>query len=105
MDRRLALGDDAVEEVELVEELAGLAERGRPREVEDRSGIAMGDVVEHVVGHVLADPLLALAAEMNDRRRTGELAVLAVVAGELVRLDLDRQLGEAVERGAHGRAH
>ncbi len=67
----------------------------------DGARIAVGDVVEHVVDDVLADPLLAAAAKMDDRRGAGELAVGAVAVLELVALDLDRKVGEAVE-GGHG---
>ena len=53
----------------------------------DGPGIAVGDVVEDVVDDVLADALLAGAVEVDDRRRSGEAAVLAIVAAELVALD------------------
>jgi hypothetical protein len=54
-------------------------------------------VVEHVVDHVLADPLLAGALEVDDRRAARELRrVLAIVVLELVGLDLDRQPGDVV---------
>ena len=62
----------------------------------------MGDVVEDVVDDVLADALLPHAPQPDHRRAARELGrVLAVVALELVRLDLDRQLGDLLER-AHG---
>jgi anti-sigma-K factor RskA len=57
----------------------------------------VGDVVEHVVDDVLADPLLVGALEVDDRRAARELRrVLAVVVLELVGLDLDRQPGDVV---------
>ena len=104
MARGLAFGRSG-EQVELAEQFAELAERRRPGEVaeQDWPGIAMGDVVEHVVGDVLADALLAVAAKVNHRRRPGELAEFPVVAGELVCLDRDRHGGEAVVGSAHGR--
>src|SRR2546429_4316538 len=61
----------------------------------------MGDVVEDVVDHVLADALLAAAAQVDDGRGAGELAEGAVAVLELVALDLDRKVGDQVE-GAHG---
>ena len=82
--RRLALRRRAREQVELAEQLAGLTQRRRAREVVYRPRVAVGDVVEDVVDDVLADPLLAFAAQVDDRRGPRELAVLAVVAGELV---------------------
>ena len=36
-------------------------------EVVGRAGVAVGDVVEDVVDHVLADPLLAVAAKVDHR--------------------------------------
>ena len=49
-----------------------------------------------------ADPLLAGAVHVHHRRGTGEVPELAIVRGQLVALDPDRELGEAVVGGAHG---
>jgi hypothetical protein len=54
-------------------------------------------VIEVVIGDVLADPLLAAALQVHDRRGAGEVAVCVVVVLELVALDLDRQCGEGLE--------
>jgi hypothetical protein len=53
--------------------------------------IAVGNVVEHGVDDVLADPLLATAAHPHDRRAPRELGgEPAIAILELVALDLDR---------------
>src|SRR4051812_41685059 len=63
----------------------------------------MGDVVEDLVGHVLADPLLPLALEADDRGAAGEVAVFAIVLLQLVPGDLNGQVGQAVvEAHRHG---
>ena len=83
--RRLALGRRTLEEVELAQERAELAQRLRAGEVEARAQVAVRDVVEHLVDDVLAHALVAVALEVDDRRAAGELRrVLAVVRLELV---------------------
>jgi hypothetical protein len=62
----------------------------------------VGDVVEDVVDDVLPDPFLSRALQPDYRRGACEGAVLAVVALELIRGDLDRQIGELLEH-AHRR--
>ena len=47
--------------VELVDQLAELAKRARPREIVNRARLLQRDVVERVVDHVLAHALLAAA--------------------------------------------
>ena len=59
------------EQVELADQLAELAEGATAGEVVDRAGVAVGDVVEDVVDHVLADPLLAVAAEVDHASTAG----------------------------------
>ena len=102
--RGLAHRRRRAEEVELREQLAELAQGPRAAQVVDGPGVAMGDVVEDVVDDVLADPLLSCATEPDDRRWAGEGAVLAVVALELIRGDLDRQVGECLERAHRSKA-
>jgi hypothetical protein len=91
------------EQVELAEQLAQPAERAGAREVEDGSGVAVGDVVEDVVHDVLPQPLLPVSAQVDDRRGPGELAVIAVAVLELVGLDPDRKVGDAVVRAHRGK--
>jgi hypothetical protein len=56
-------------------------------------------VVERVVGDVLADPLLAAAPDADRGRDARELGRgLELVPFQLVALDLERQVGELVER-------
>ena len=57
------------EQIEPAGQLAELAQRRDAGEVVGRAGVAVGDVVEDVVDHVLADPLLAVAVEVDHRRR------------------------------------
>ena len=96
--RRLADRRGALEQVELAEQGAQLAERRRAGEVEDRPRVPLRDVVELVVDDVLADSLLTAAAQVDDRRRAREVAVPAVAVLELVGLDADRELRKAVKR-------
>ena len=61
------------------------------------------DVVERVVGDVLADSLLAAAADADGGGQARELlAGLELLALERVLVDLQREVGELVER-AHRR--
>ena len=60
-----ALGLDR-EQVEAVDQLAELAQRVAPRQVEHRPGLLEGDVVLGVVDDVLADALGAGAVEVDD---------------------------------------
>jgi hypothetical protein len=56
-------------------------------------------VVERVVGDVLADPVLAAALEPDRRREAREVGrCLELLTLELVALDLERQIGDALER-------
>jgi hypothetical protein len=56
-------------------------------------------VVERVVGDVLADPVLAAALQPDRRGEAGEVGRrLELLALELVALDLERQIGDALER-------
>jgi hypothetical protein len=56
-------------------------------------------VVERVVGDVLADAFLAAAPDADRRRQAGEVGRgLELVAFELVALDVERDIGEPVER-------
>ncbi len=61
--RRLALGRRAFEEVELAQKRAELTQRLGAGQVEARAEVAVRDVVEDLVDDVLAEPLLAAAAE------------------------------------------
>jgi hypothetical protein len=55
-------------------------------------------VVERVVGDVLADALLAAAFDPDRRREARELRRrLELLALELIALDFERQVGDAVE--------
>src|SRR5215211_5253577 len=100
--RRLALRRRG-EEVQPAHELAELAQRLHAGEVVDGAGVAVRDVIEHLVDDVLPDPLLALPAKVNHGRSAGELPELPIVLGELVRLDCQGQGGNGVEK-AHGQA-
>ena len=63
------------------------------------SGVAVGDVVEVVVDDVLAAALLAAAVQRDQRRGASEAGVEgAVEIGQLVGVDLDRELGDASKR-------
>ena len=97
-DVALRLGREGVE---VADELAELAQRGEAGQVERRAGVLQGDVVERVVGDVLAEPLLAAAPEVDHGREPFEAGDLQLQALELVALDLQRQVGEGVE-GGHG---
>jgi hypothetical protein len=69
----------------------------------DRPGVLEGDVVERVVGDVLTDALLACALDPDRRRDACELGRgLELLSLELVALDLERQVGELVERAQRG---
>ena len=99
--RRRVLGRRGGEQVERADQLACRTEGGRGGQVEDRPRVAMGDVIEGGVDDVLADPLLTLAVQVDDRRRAREVAELAVVGGQLIALDPQRQFGEPVVDDAH----
>ena len=59
-----------------------------------------GGGVEGVVGHVLPHALLAPAAHVDDGAEAGEVARdVALEPLELVAVDLNRKLGDAVEGG------
>jgi hypothetical protein len=61
------------------------------------------DVVERLVGDVLANALLALTLDPDGRRSAREVGRgLELLALELVALDLERQVGELVERAQRG---
>jgi hypothetical protein len=71
----------------------------RARERLDRPRVLERDVIERVVGDVLADALLAAALDPDRRRDAGEGGRrLELLAGELVALDLEWQVGETIER-------
>ena len=58
-------------------------------EVEDRTGVPEGEVVEGVVDDVLADPLLAAPVQVDHRRQPLELlGDLVLEPLELVGVDL-----------------
>ena len=67
-----------------------------------RPVVLLGDVVDGVVDDVLADPLLAAAAELDDRGQPFELAERDPQPLELAGLDLERQVGDRVEAGHRG---
>ncbi len=64
--------------------------------------VLLGDVVDGVVDDVFADPLLATAAELDDRRQPFELAERDAEPFELAGLDLEREVGDCVEAGHRG---
>jgi hypothetical protein len=59
----------------------------------------LGNVVDRVVGDVLADPLVAAAAQPHDRRQPLEIAERDLQPFELDRVDLHRQPGDRVVGG------
>jgi hypothetical protein len=60
-------------------------------------------VVERVVGDVLADALLAAADDPDRRRDADEVGRrLELVLLELVPLDLERKVGDLLERAQRG---
>ena len=70
----LALRRAGREEVDPVEVLGELGEGAGAGEPLGRPVALLGDVVDGVVDDVFADPLLAAAAELDDRRQPFELA-------------------------------
>src|SRR5690606_27706420 len=79
-----------------------LPQRRRPGEVERGACVPVGHVFGWVVDDVFADPLVAAAAEVDDRGRPREVAVVAVMIGERVALHLEGKLRETLVV-AHGR--
>ena len=72
----------------------------RAGEARGRPGVLLGDVVDGVVDDVLADPLLAAAAQLDrswSAVRSSPSADLQPL--ELAGLDLERQVGDRVEAG------
>jgi hypothetical protein len=71
----------------------------RSRERLDRPRVLQRDVIERVVGDVLADALLAAALDPDRRRDAGEVGRgLELLTLELVTLDLEWQVCDKVER-------
>jgi hypothetical protein len=70
-----------------------------PGQVEGRAGILQRDLVDGVVGDVLAEPLLAVALDRDHGAQPFEAGGRELLAPQLVPLDLQRQVGEAVEAG------
>src|SRR6185437_13709628 len=99
-DVALRLGREGVD---LADEVAELAQRGVAGQVERRAGVLQGDVVDGVVGDVLAEPVLAGAPEVDDGREAFEAGGLVFEGLELVALDLQGEIRQQVE-GRHGRS-
>src|SRR6185437_10926343 len=101
----VATGDLALgrlgEELEAGQVLAEAGEREAPGEGQGRAGGLEDLVILRVVGDVLADALLAFAAQRDQGRLALEVARHRLhEAVEPVVLDLERQLGDALP-GAH----
>ena len=89
------------EQVQAVDQLGQLAERGGTGQVQHLARILEGDVVELVVDHVLADAVLAATVEVDQRARADELGAHRLLESrQRIALDLDRQLRDGVP-GAH----
>ncbi len=90
----VAAGDVALrlgrEGVDAGHELAELAQGRVAGEVERRARVLEGDVVERVVGDVLAEPLLAAALEVDHGGEAFEAGDLQLEPFQLVALDLQR---------------
>ena len=95
----VALGRRGREEVDRVELLGELGEGAGDGEALGRAGILLGDVVDGVVDDVFADPLVAAAAQLDDRGQPFEVAEGDLEPLELAGLDLQRQVGDRVEGG------
>ena len=74
----------------------------RAGEARGRAGVLLGDVVDGVVGDVLADPLLAAARSLTIVVSRSKLAERDLQPLELAGLDLQRQVGDRVEGGHRG---
>ena len=91
------------EEPEALEELREAVQRVAPGERERRALRLESLLVLARVGDVLADSLVTAAFEVDHRRETGEVVRgLHLERLEPVRLDLERQLADAVV-GRHPR--
>jgi hypothetical protein len=114
VERRRLVGPHAIEarglalgrrgpQVEGLDVIAERPQRPFACEGQDRAGRLQDLVVGRVVGHVLADALLAGAVHADDRRdaREGRRDV-AGQALQGIALDVQRQVGEALLEQAHG---
>ena len=59
----------------------------------------LADVVDRVVDDVLADPLMAAAAQLDDRRQPFEGAHRDFKTFELTTINLKRQVRDRIEAG------
>jgi hypothetical protein len=84
-DVALRLGREGVE---VSDQLAEFAEGGEAGQVEGWAGVLEGDVVDGVVGDVLAEAVLAGAPEVDDGAEAFEGGEVELQGLELVALDL-----------------